>query len=331
MPIKSGPFDGIDRSWKAEDFANYFASFIANGVFPNPSTGLQVYESLNMTVTVKPGKGWINGYFIVNDGDYNLPLANADGVLNRIDRIVMRYENANRQINILVKQGTFASTPVAPTLQRDADYYELALADVYVGKGVTAITQSNITDQRLNTSVCGIVKGLIDQVDTTTIFNQYQSWYQQVTGSTQAEIDAWQAQQEQAFNDWFATVQNTLSGDVAGNLASQITTVQQDLAAHKTEFATFKASTEKSLNDFESTKDLSETRSNKDSFGTYTTITYRRKSDNTLYGTSVLSGGTAPNYTTRTIKRYDVDGTTLLKTIVKTVTYDADGDWTGDV
>lgn len=236
--IQSGFFNSVngDRRYNADFFARFFGTLIGNGVFPNPSTGLQVYESSNMTVTVKPGKGWINGYFIISDSEYNLTLDTADGVLNRIDRIVMRLDFASREIKIAVKKGTFASSPVAPTLQRDADAYELALADIYVGKGVTAITQSNINDQRLNTSVCGIVKGLIDQVDTTTIFNQYQAWYQQVTGSTQAEIDAWQAQQEQAFNDWFATVQNTLSGDVAGNLASQITTLQQDFAAHQTDF-----------------------------------------------------------------------------------------------
>ena len=31
-----------DRTYKAEDWAEYFASFIGNGVFPVPSTGLQV-------------------------------------------------------------------------------------------------------------------------------------------------------------------------------------------------------------------------------------------------------------------------------------------------
>lgn len=113
--------------------------------------------------------------------------------------------------------------------------------------------------------------------------------------------------------------------------AASVKLVDDKVASHQTEFATFKTSTEKTLNDFESTKGLSITRSNKDSFGTFTTLTYRRKSDNSLYATDVLSGGTAPYYTTKTIKLYDIDGTTLLDTIVKTVSFDSDGDWTGDV
>ena len=207
MPIKSGPFNGIDRAWGAEDFARYFSSFIANGVFPNPSTNLQVVEGNNMTTVVKAGKGWINGYFIVNDNDYVLQHDNADGVLKRIDRIVMRLNHLTRQIEILVKKGVFASIPKAPALQRDADYYELALADVLINAGVTIIVQANITDQRLNNELCGIVHSTIHQVDTTTIFNQYESWYRNFTGTKAVEFEV-----------WFDEIKEQLSGDVVGNI-----------------------------------------------------------------------------------------------------------------
>lgn len=67
MAIRSGLFNSVngDRRYKADFFAEYFASFIANGVFPNPSTGLQVLANQNMTVAIKPGKAWINGYFLL--------------------------------------------------------------------------------------------------------------------------------------------------------------------------------------------------------------------------------------------------------------------------
>lgn len=58
-------------------------------------------------------------------------------------------------------------------LQRDADAYEIAIADVYVRAGVISVMQSNITDTRLNSELCGIVHGTIKQVDTTEIFRQY--------------------------------------------------------------------------------------------------------------------------------------------------------------
>lgn len=235
MAIRSGFFNSVngDRRYKADFFAEYFSSFIANGVFPNPSTGLQVIANDDMTVTLKPGKAWINGYYLSNDADYTLQLDVADGVLNRIDRIVLQLNYSNREILPVVKKGTFASSPVAPSLQRDADAYEIALADVFINKGAVSISQANITDLRLNSELCGIVHGAVNQVDTTTIFNQYTAWFNSVKDGTEQEISDWQQQVEQTFNDWFDTVKGILEGDVATNLANRIATLEQDFASHQ--------------------------------------------------------------------------------------------------
>lgn len=232
MPIKSGPFNGLDRMWKAEDFAQYFASFIANGVFPNPSTGLQVVEGDNMSIVVKPGKCWINGYYLINNSDYVLQHENADGVLKRIDRIVARWDASLRDIIIVIKKGTFASNPVAPALQRDADAYELALADVLINNGSTQIMQGNITDNRLNKELCGIVHGLVNQVDTTTIFNQYQAWFNSIKEGVQEDIIEWTQQQQQEFLVWFDSIKDILDGDVAANLAGRIVSLEEQFATH---------------------------------------------------------------------------------------------------
>ncbi len=160
-----------DRVYKAEVFARFFSSFIGNGVFPNPATNLNVVGlNNNMTITVKEGKAWINGYFYENTDDLILDISNADGVLNRIDRIVARLDFFNREIRTYVKKGSFATNPIAPAIQRDADIYELAIADIRVN-----ITQANITDLRLNKELCGIVTGTIEEIDTTTLYNQLQA------------------------------------------------------------------------------------------------------------------------------------------------------------
>lgn len=158
--IKSGFFNSMngDRKYDASRFAEYFASFIGNGVFPD---SLQVISNNNMTVTVKSGKAWINGYIMINDADYILNINAADGVLNRIDRIVLRFDVVDREIRLEVKQGTFAGTPVAPALQRDSDVYELCLADISVVAGAINISQGNILDTRLISNLCGKVDTLI--------------------------------------------------------------------------------------------------------------------------------------------------------------------------
>ncbi|WP_404427317.1 hypothetical protein LG296_01735 [Ureibacillus chungkukjangi] len=65
-------------------------------------------------------------------------------------------------------------------------------------------------------------------------------------------------------------------------------------------------------------------KSNKDSEGTFTTVEYKR-TDGTLAVKSILSGGTAPNYTTRTITYYGANGTSVEKTTIRTLSYDSDG------
>lgn len=195
--------DEYDRVYSAESFAEYFASFIANGVFPDPATNLQVVANVpgDMTVRVKSGLGWINGYYCKNDGDYQLTLSPANGTLPRIDAVVLRWSRSNRSISLEVKTGVATSSPSAPSLERSADNYELMLASIHVVAGATSIAQANITDKRPDSTVCGWVKGVVDQIDTTDLFAQY----------------------DDAFQTWFADLQSQLSGDVAANLQSQIT------------------------------------------------------------------------------------------------------------
>ena len=229
-----------DRKYKAEDFASYFGSFISNGIFPNPGTNLQVVSNDNMTVTLKPGKGWINGYYYENTDDLILSIDVADGVLNRIDRVVARYDVMDREIRLEVKKGTFASSPVAPDLQRDADAYELAIADIRIGKGVASIAQADITDLRLSTELCGIVHGVVDQVDTEVLFQDYLSWINQKKNEfntdligyktlKQEEIDKIQDDFQTDFVAWFNTIQDILDENAAGNLYLEIGKVKDEI------------------------------------------------------------------------------------------------------
>lgn len=222
----SGFFNSVngDRKYKAGDFAKFFNTLVSNGYISNPSTSLQVVSNNNLTITVKAGKAWINGYVYINESDLVLSIDLPDGVLNRIDRVVLQYNTANREIRAKIKKGTFASSPSAPLIQRDADLYELGIADIYVNKGSGGITQANITDLRLNSNLCGIASFIVP-IDTTTIFNQFQSWFNSKATQFEADMATTEQQFQSDFNTWFSTVKNTLSGDVAGNLLNMINAI----------------------------------------------------------------------------------------------------------
>ena len=198
MAENSGFFDAhlvngeYDRVYLAESFAKYFASFIGNGIFGGKSNELMVKQktAADMSVRVLSGQGWINGYWYENDNELSLAIDIADGVLNRIDIIVLRWDNSERVIRLAVKKGTSATSPSAPTIQRGADLYELKLAQVYIKAGATKITQADITDTRLNNEVCGFVHGVIDQIDTTEFGKQIDSFIENFEASN---IDKMQA------------------------------------------------------------------------------------------------------------------------------------------
>lgn len=177
-----------DRTYNAEEMCEYFKGIISNGVLANPSNNLQVTATNGMNILIKAGEGWISGHKILLDADETLTLEAADTALNRIDRVVFALNRTERLMQIYIKKGTLSSTPVAPELINTDNLVELSLATIKVNKNVSGITQSLITDTRYDTNVCGIVHSLIEQLDTSTTFAQY----------------------DDAFNTWFTSLKEDL-------------------------------------------------------------------------------------------------------------------------
>ena len=202
--VKDG--DVYDRVYNAEDVTGYLDKIVGSGVFPNPSTQLQVSAGTGMQVVVAEGQGWINGHKIVNDSDLPLSISASDVLLTRIDSVIFFVDLTTREMGIEIKEGTPSTTPVAPALVRTSSRYEMQLATVRVAKQVEAITQQMITDTRANSDVCGFVAGLIQQVDTSTLFLQYQTAYAQMA----AQMEAWQTAQQATFESWLATLTEKL-------------------------------------------------------------------------------------------------------------------------
>lgn len=196
-----------DRVYQAEDFAKYFASFVGNGVYMNTATNLQVTATgTDMKVSVARGKAWINGYFYESDTVKIITVAPAPATNSRIDTVVVRLDLDARKISTVYVEGAPAANPQPTDLTRTDAVYDIQLAQIKVGAGVTAIGQANITDMRLDGEFCGAVTGAVDQFDATNLFAQYQA----------------------AFEEWFEGVQSQLAGDVAGNLQNQINTIKND-------------------------------------------------------------------------------------------------------
>lgn len=182
MEIKSFP-NNKDEYQGAEDVMRWLHGR-TSGVFGADGNS-SVTAAGGMTVTVSDGNGWItndkgDGVCWWNDTEaitqkkLTLTIAPADSTLSRIDRVIVEWKTKNYadlpEIKIL--QGTPASTPVAPALTNSTTVRQISLARISVEAGATQITAAAITDERLDTSVCGIVTEKIG-IDTSTMESQF--------------------------------------------------------------------------------------------------------------------------------------------------------------
>lgn len=201
--FRSRLVDGqYDRSYTEEEFARYFSTFIGNGVFAKSDALVVTSASSGMLVNISAGQAWINGYWYNNDAVIQKQLQSGDGILARIDIVVLRWSNSTRTIEVAVKQGTPASTPTAPAVERTADVYELCIAYINVTRGATAISQSDIIDKRLDATLCGTVGALVKQWDMSSYGTQLNNYIQSYINRGNADY----AQVKDALEQWIAEV-----------------------------------------------------------------------------------------------------------------------------
>lgn len=150
-----------DRAVSDSDIREVFKAVWSNGVTTVRADGsdMQVQAVGGMKVKVMPGGCVIEGALGRNTREELINIAQAHPSLKRIDRIVVRLDLSDSVRNMLIykKEGTPSTTPIAPNLVQQPNYYELALADIYVGAGATDITSAVILDQRPDRELCGFV------------------------------------------------------------------------------------------------------------------------------------------------------------------------------
>lgn len=231
FPFDAEEVDGsYDRVYVADEFAQYFRAFITSGVFMDPSSSLQVVADSGMNVTVSAGQAIIEGYRYELESDMTVTVEAADGTLNRIDRICITWDKEARDIHVEYRKGTASYNPVAPARRWTAEYKDLVSADIYVAAGAISITQANITDQRLNSTVCGLATPW-EKVDTTALYNQIESELNLFKTQYEGEMTTWTDTQKSDFSTWFTTIKDLLDTETAGHLLNEINDLKDSVAS----------------------------------------------------------------------------------------------------
>lgn len=166
-------FDGTDQTAVTQiTWSNYWRGVIPDGVVANVGDEMKVYGySGGMVVKVAAGACMVDNHRGVLNSEKEMPIEAAHATKPRIDLIVARviYGNTDSKIELDVKKGTAANTPVAPTLvQSTGSTYEIKLAEVYVDPAVLTITAEKVTDFR-NVFECGEQAFAFRNVDSVAL------------------------------------------------------------------------------------------------------------------------------------------------------------------
>lgn len=214
MAITYGFFNAVkqsdgtyDRAYNSEQMSDMFEGLISDGVYESVGDALLVTAKSGMTVQVGTGRMVIDGKWLKNDAKMDITLAASHLTLNRWSAIVARLDNSNRVITLVEKAGTPATSPEKPAMTESQTIREKCLAYVYIAAGASSITQPNITDTRPDTSICGWVTGLIKQVDTSQLFLQWQTAYEEMY----TKLQSWETEQKASFDTWFAALTQELN------------------------------------------------------------------------------------------------------------------------
>lgn len=208
--------DGYPRGNRAETadfFAKYFSNFISNGIFAKPSTNFMVLSKSGMTVTVKAGSCFINGYMAWDSEDEDHTFAK-DTTAHNYYLVQRMYLPDGTITKTWLTDPDMSSVPI-----RTATTYDLVLAKINVPGNTSEVTDSMITDYRFDTDMCGIVHGVVEQLDTSDIAHQLNSAAEEFIAAAETSLVTWQG----TFDQWFNAVKGQLSGDAATALEANKT------------------------------------------------------------------------------------------------------------
>lgn len=224
--------DNGDRKYNADSLERWLRKFFTSGVFQGD---LQVIASSGMTVNVRTGYCNLYGKVGLFETVNSLTLQSAHSVYPRIDTVVVERNDVDRIIYLKVVKGAYSGSsprPTAPVWDEDEGVYQLVLAQIYVGAGVSSITQANITDKRADSSVCGYITGTVTEMDFSQFVIQFDDYYANFVDESgneyttwkndrNADYAAWKSDKESNFNTWEQGFEQNASTWIAQQEAAQ--------------------------------------------------------------------------------------------------------------
>lgn len=206
--LTSGFFNSIngDRKYTSEQVSSIIGTLINDGIFQTIGDTFRVEAAGGFTVTVGTGRAWFNNIWIFNDSPVSITMpeppitgTRSDAVILEIDKSAS-YRRAN--ITYLIGPGGL----ITPSMTHNDTLNQYPLAYILRRYNEESII-SNVITNKIGTSECPFVSGILDTVDVSEM------------------VSSW----ESGFYEWFSTLQHELDTDEIASLQAQINLIKSEI------------------------------------------------------------------------------------------------------
>lgn len=161
-----------DTDYTAEDAA-LFHSTRTTGIFADDDFTFSLSGADN-TIKLGVGLAWMRlarfkGMVAAMKTETSVDMGLPDSVYPRIDHVVLQYDANKNTVEVVVKNGTAASSPQPPERSTTEALYEIHLLRVRREPGAASISVADVTDLRLDANYCGLMADSVTKVDTSAI------------------------------------------------------------------------------------------------------------------------------------------------------------------
>lgn len=158
MALFAGPFDTANMA--QANWEEVESKLWSSGVLLGARNGFAVTTTSGLGISVNTGDAIVDGFRFSNDAATPLTATTADPTNPRIDRVILRIDEAGHTGTIVIKAGTPAPSPTPPALtQTVGGTFEISLAQIRVNAGATTI--ASLTDERTQVTAAAVLASAV--------------------------------------------------------------------------------------------------------------------------------------------------------------------------
>lgn len=172
-----------DRRYDAIQVSQLFDGLINDGIYATIGECMIVRENpdANNSVIIGWGRGWFDHTWNYLDSDLAIIMNESDYLTDRYDAIVIDIDENTRTNQLTVVYGAPSNNPVKPTLIKTSDHHQYPLCYIYRHANTAQIRTADI-ENRIGTSDCPFVTGIIKTINTDALLAQWTAeWKDKVT------------------------------------------------------------------------------------------------------------------------------------------------------